>query len=86
MGCVGREQGEEGGGDSGIKRTATTTSSMGGSAEGWLVRLSNRVVDGPSGRPSSSRAGSGLPSSFPTPGERTRRGSSADSPREGGFL
>jgi hypothetical protein len=46
-----------------------------------------RVVGGPSGRPSSSGAGSGSPSSSPTPGERARRrGSSADSPREGGFL
>ena len=60
---------------------------MGGCAEGWLVRLSNRVFGGPSGRPSSSGAGSGSPSSSSTPRERARRRvSSADSPREGGFL
>ena len=46
MGCVSREVEEGGGGggtDSGIDRT-TVGSSRVGSAEGWLARLSSRLV------------------------------------------
>ena len=46
MGCVSREVEEGGGGggtDSGIDRT-TVGSSRVGSAEGWLARLSSRLL------------------------------------------
>ena len=46
MGCVSREVEEGGGGggtDSGIDRTTVGSSRVGG-AEGWLARLSNRLV------------------------------------------
>ena len=46
LGCVSREVEEGGGGggtDSGIDRTTVGSSRVGG-AEGWLARLSNRLV------------------------------------------
>ena len=82
MGCVSGEREtrdkEDRGTDSGIERGVG--SSRGGSAEGWLARLSSRV----SGR-SRVALGSGGQSSDSQASSPDGRRGSMDSPREGGF-